>query len=643
MANPTGTGASGTLFTVPLGPGKAFIADTRYAPDVGPLEGFRDSDELCGWFFDRFRDAYAAKRPELERLKMLELYYSGFHFTDPIMNRQMKVTNFCFATVETVLPILCETKPRPEIVPRRTYHQQDVQDLQDYAQWLMDTTEWDMNHVVNNREKLKYGWCVHLLVVDPRTGICHPRPWSVFDFYKDPYCRNEDEMEWCFLASPVPTRWLQDQYPDQASKIVSDNIASPSYDVLERPYYEQWVPGGTYSTLDTFIGSPARLETDPPAIGSRVLVPIPNQNAVFNVGTTFLVTMLVRDRRDVPVHYGGNMATLSPDGQTWTHSPTVQMYRQNEPVTPSGWRMVRFTATGTFLESSPVDECFLGLPLEIGRDHPQAGRFYGPGELDHIIPINRSMNRRYGLLNRSLEYEAVPVLVADTSTGIDIDQKPIEPADVLKKQPGSQIQWLTFGGAGAQQFEMLGIEKQDMDTISGVHDVTEGRRPAGIEAAAAIRDLQMAAQTRIRGKEIPIFNEQCRMLKKMMVATARKAQGPIWFRANTGDMKALDPSLAAYEFDVRFAEGTGTAVSRAAQEDKILSLRQLGLMDAQSTLERLSISNVPEVLKRLNQERMLASAPAGPPPGAAPGKKPPMAAGGRPPMNGSPAAQPQAA
>lgn len=632
------------LWSVDLGDGTSFVATGRIAPEPYLYGHFTSESELKGWVFERFREAVAAKRPETERLRTMELYYSGFHYLDPQMNRENKVTNLCFSTVETVWPVMTEQKPRPEIQVRQQYQQGDVQDLQDYATWLMDTAEWDLNHQLGTREKLKNGWNVHLVVGDPQTGIHRPKQWSVFDFYKDPFARHEDELEYFFLAAPAPTGRLQEIFFDAVdengkSVICSDNIASPGYDVLERPYFDAYSAGGVYSSLESVVAGSAYsgdgysrggvsygAETAPTTTAPLVS---PEAGSMQWNGTTFLIQMFVRDRSKHWVYYTGDIAVpvQSTDPATgavtttFKYHPSALPYRILEPCSPSGWRVIQLDAAGTFVRTNPLDSCFLGIPIEIGRDYHQSGRFYAPGEQDHIIPINRSLNKRYNLLNRSLEFEALPILIADGDTGIDIDQRPVEPADVLKKTRGSEIKWLEVGGVGSHQFAMVDYERRDMDTVSGVQDVQAGRRPEGIEAAAAIRNLQDAAQTRIRGKEGPAFTEYSRLLKKCMVATGRKAKQPIAFRAANGIARTIKPETLLLEYDIRFAQGTGTVVSKQIKEEKELGLFDRGLLDQQTTLERLGETNIQTIMDRkaaenavLAEQQAAAAAKAGGPP-----------------------------
>lgn len=177
------------LFSVELGDGRTFQALHRIAGDP-PLHGsLPDTDEgrqqLVTWCLTRFIEAVRAKIPENERLRRNEWYYNGFHWNDPVANRENEVRNFCFATVETVHPILTEVRPRPEVVLRRQYGDEvKAEMLNDRLNWLMDVAGFDHNCALNDREKLKHGYSVYLLNVCD-DYICRALPYSVYDFYRD--------------------------------------------------------------------------------------------------------------------------------------------------------------------------------------------------------------------------------------------------------------------------------------------------------------------------------------------------------------------------------------------------------------------------------------------------------------------------
>jgi hypothetical protein len=153
-----------------------------------------------------------------------------------------------------------------------------------------------------------------------------------------------------------------------------------------------------------------------------------------------------------------------------------------------------------------------------------------------------------------------------------------------------------------------------MDTVSGVQDVSQGQRPAGIEAASAIRRLQEAAQTRVRGKESQAHDARARLLKKLMVCAGKKLQANLGFKGSSGAFVNMNPEDLLDQFEIRFAAGTGSVNGRASQEEKAMALFQSGAIDEQELLTAFDWKNREAVLQRLavrrEQEMMMAAATA---------------------------------
>jgi hypothetical protein len=596
----------------PLENGAQFHASSRVTPDRIPAIDFMSEGALKHFVLERWRRAYNAKAPELSRLKTEELYWSGHHYETAQDNRENPVINLCFALVETVWANLTEALPTPQIIPTRSgFGRQKAEDINEFAKWLMRANNFATPYLGNQHIKLKHGTCYYRVLVDPATGIAWPKMLSPYDFYKDPFCRDVDEMQYYFHAGPVPTRLLWDLYPGLRDQIKPDGLMSPSWDVMVRPYMDDsTVGGGAAMAGAVFPGFHFTKESEAVADTTTQLVPSPDVPSYADAETTFVLNMVTRDYSKMAVKYlGESVRPDQMDPGLYVRTPMVRS--RAERSCPSGWRVISMTANGTLLEpGAPLDPCYLGLDLVVGRNYVHEGRFYGISELHNAIPVNRDYNRRRLLLNRSLEYEALPIMLMDEDAGTDIDDRAAEPGDAIKKRRGTQVEWLRYASMGAGQFELLKTSRSDFDTVSGVYDATYGRRPEGIEAGVAIRDLRNAALTRVRAKEAALTIELKTLLKKLMYATGRKAHRPIMFQASDGREISIRAEDLVMEYDMEFALHSGTAVSREIWEEKLKELYQLGIVDEQAVLEMSDFPMRGDLLQRLEQRRIIEMAMA---------------------------------
>lgn len=583
--------------------------------------------ELRTYIATLWREAFDAKAAETERLKRNSLYYDGFHYTTAWQNRVNSVSNYCFSTVETVVPSLTEQRPRPEIVPRRAGMDQDrITRLSEAANWIMDVTEWDVMTWLGARDKSIYGWNCWLISFDYATGMPFLRCTSVFDVYPDPAARNEDELEYLFIATPVSTDKLKASYPKFAEHIVPDGIASPSHPAVVQPW-QQYLEGyhGFEQAKILTSALPFHKESESPIAGSTALVTTGERQE--QARTTMLLQLVHRDSALRDWTYVGDLRAA--DGQI-----TPGMHHVHPgPCCESGWRVLKMTATGLILENQAVDDCYGGLPIVFDFDYRRTDRFWAAGELDNIIPLQRRDNRRSALIDRAVELAMQPPAVTNRDSGLPADKSTIAAGDVLRISRGSELRYLEFRPPIEAVLALQVHNARAVDAVSGVQDVQAGIRPAGIEAAAAIRRLQEAAQVRVRGKEAQAHSARARLLKKLMTAAARKLQAPISFKASDGAFVTLDPADMDDQFSIRFAAGSGNVLSRQDQQEKAFTLYQAGAIDEQELLTAFDWKNRDAVVKRIEarkmQQAVLAAETAARNGGASAGNHARAPAGGR--------------
>lgn len=584
------------VFTLPEG--GRFVAHQRHEPDDPTMT----SEHIAKFMIEKWGEAFEAKKAETERLKRMHRYYRGRHYNTVEMNRTNPVTNYCFSAIETLHPTLISDMPRPEIRPRDMYSAQSARDLQDFSQWKMDQVGWDRAFSVGTRDFCKFGWNINLVSIGDY-GLSGPRYMSPFHYYPDPNARDESELEYFFLAMPVSTRTVRSMFPGYEGEIQADNIASPEYQVYVQDLYEEMdSDGGGYwpaAIAGSTFPSVSREGTNPD--GQSYMVALGGSQIEYG-RTTFVLQMFLRDRSNKKVRYSGMRHEKIRGYDIETPGSTYN----DEPGCESGWRVFTMTAGGCVLQPGvKLDQCFGGIPITIGRNYSDGNSMYATGELDQLLPIQRDINRRNALIARALELSANPPLLATTNSGLARSTRYLSDGEIVWTNPGGEVGYLQYTGPSDKQFEYQSLRTRDMDVVSGQHDVSRGQRPAGIEAASAIELLQDAAGKRSQAKRPELLRNWAVLLRKLLICDGHKANGMISFYGAGHKQMAISRSALLYDFDIRWAEGSGNEFARARMEEKVMMAFQAGLLPPEYVVRELGFKDADEIAAWHQQQRAI--------------------------------------
>lgn len=131
-------------------------------------------------------------------------------------------------------------------------------------------------------------------------------------------------------------------------------------------------------------------------------------------------------------------------------------------------------------------------------------QFWGEGETEPLITSQQMINKVVSTIMDYMNLTGNPVWMNPTTSGVDSTQITNAIGQVIPYTPGPNGERPERDippPLPSYYFEFLQNLLRMSDTISGIQEVTQGRRPAGVTAAQAIDTLQEAAQTRIRLKE----------------------------------------------------------------------------------------------------------------------------------------------
>jgi hypothetical protein len=240
--------------------------------------------------------------------------------------------------------------------------------------------------------------------------------------------------------------------------------------------------------------------------------------------------------------------------------------------------------------------------------HQIPGEFWSISAVQNLISPQMELNKTLGQIIDNKNLMGNNQWVISKAAGIDPKAITGEPGLVLEKNPGAEVERIDAKPLPNYIIQFAQDRKVAMDDISGVFDVTQGRKPTGITAGVAIESLQEAAQTRLRA-----------LVRNLENAIARTGQQWVGLAQQFYDdarvVRVTDHQTGSYNFieltpekirgnwQILVAAGSTLPRSREVRQAQAVELFQLGVFDAEALLEWIDHPGRDRLIARVKEQQ----------------------------------------
>jgi hypothetical protein len=229
-------------------------------------------------------------------------------------------------------------------------------------------------------------------------------------------------------------------------------------------------------------------------------------------------------------------------------------------------------------------------------DHIPTGKFYPESTVTDIIVPQRELNRTRSQLVENKNTIGRPRVIAEKGS-IVASKISNEPGQVIEKVPGTgPVQILDAPQMPAYIMNELAELQNDLDDLSGQHEISRGNTPPQVTAATAISYLQEQDDS-VLSLTIESQEKAVRKIGRMYLSLAEQywnTERMIKVVGTDGyfDVQQLQGSAIKGNTDVRVESGSALSTSKAAKQAVIMDLMKNGLIDPMAGLQRMEIGGV---------------------------------------------------
>jgi hypothetical protein len=229
-------------------------------------------------------------------------------------------------------------------------------------------------------------------------------------------------------------------------------------------------------------------------------------------------------------------------------------------------------------------------------DHVQTGKFYSDSVVTDLIPLQRELNRTRSQIIEAKNLMSKPQLLAPKGS-VDPRKITSEPGQVIQYTPGMQpptpLPVQPLPSYVLQEVDRL---VQDMDDVSGQHEISRGQNPSQVTAYSALSYLQEQDESKLAASVASVeefIEKVARLYLKYVVY--------YWDLPRTVRVVGKDKIVDAASWkgsdiegntDIRVEAGSAIPLGKQQKQSFLLDLYKMGAIDPSMLFELLEMNDL---------------------------------------------------
>jgi len=564
----------------------------------------KTEDEFARFLVNLFHETREAQKPQAEKWRRYDRLYRGKQWERALEPwRAQVVVNACFQIVESQLPTLSTSEMRMGVVPVEGGDRMTADLLDELMSYLNWKHRWPTVTVLAQKTALKLGGCILKTGWDPLIGLsgdvsyCSVLPYM---FFPDPDALTLVDCNFVFEAKMLSLAEIRAMHPKRG-KLVKEGAGLAELGDLALSKDRD---GITVQT-EPYRGVNLRdFQSDGKKVPQSLLV----EKALYC--------------------------------ECWMRDFTTTRENGKERLLYPGGRHIVFCGD-IILKDEPNPFWHRRFPYVLLPDYPDDHGFWPIGEVELIQTLQLLINKVRSQVVDNLTVQGNATWIVDDQSGVKASMLGNGPNLIVRKRQGTEVRRDAPPPLPEYVIAQHQIAMNDIENITGIHDIVQGRRPEGVRAYSAIRQLLEAAERRLALK-ILFQQEALREAARQLVANIMQYYDPERYKRIYGEEKvrevvrsrlsqglnrdgrgkAVKDRLVfsleeAYEmYDFASEVEVMTHNTKQMMRDMARDLFSVGAIDREALLKLIGLPGWEEIIERMegrNPQEPAASPEAAPP------------------------------